>query len=86
MPEYVSSLSLAGLDGTMRSRFRGSPAVGRMHLKTGRLDGVSAVAGYVDAASGQRVLAVLLINAPDAHRGLGDELQNAFLQWVYRSY
>jgi D-alanyl-D-alanine carboxypeptidase/D-alanyl-D-alanine-endopeptidase (penicillin-binding protein 4) len=86
MPEYVSSLSLVGLDGTMRSRLRGSPAVGRMHVKTGRLDGVSAVAGYVDAASGRRMLVVLLINARDAHRGLGDELQNAFLQWVYRSY
>jgi D-alanyl-D-alanine carboxypeptidase/D-alanyl-D-alanine-endopeptidase (penicillin-binding protein 4) len=86
MPEYVSSLALAGLDGTMRARLRAAPAAGRMHLKTGRLDDVSAVAGYVSAASGRRLLVVLLINARDAHRGLGDELQNAFLQWVYRSY
>lgn len=86
MPEFVSSLSLAGLDGTLRQRFHGSPAAGRMHLKTGRLDGVSAVAGYVDAASGQRMLVVLLVNAADAHRGPGEQLQNALLEWVYRNH
>jgi D-alanyl-D-alanine carboxypeptidase/D-alanyl-D-alanine-endopeptidase (penicillin-binding protein 4) len=83
MPEYASSLALAGLDGTMRNRFRNSPATGRMHIKTGRLDDVSAVAGYVTAASGQRFLAVVLVNAPDAHRGSGEELQDALLQWVH---
>jgi D-alanyl-D-alanine carboxypeptidase/D-alanyl-D-alanine-endopeptidase (penicillin-binding protein 4) len=86
MPEYVSSLALSGLDGTMRSRFRMSPAAGRMHLKTGRLDGVSAVAGYVDAASGQRMMVVLLVNAPDAHRGPGEQLQDMLLDWVYRHH
>jgi len=86
MPEFVASLSLAGLDGTLRRRFQGSPAAGRMHLKTGRLDGVSAVAGFVDAASGQRMMVVLLVNASDAHRGPGEELQNALLEWVYRSH
>jgi D-alanyl-D-alanine carboxypeptidase/D-alanyl-D-alanine-endopeptidase (penicillin-binding protein 4) len=83
MPEYASSLALAGLDGTMRNRFRKSPATGRMHLKTGRLDDVSAVAGYVTAASGQRLIAVVLVNAPEAHRGPGEELQDAVLQWVH---
>jgi len=83
MPEYASSLAIAGLDGTMRSRFRRSPATGRMHLKTGRLDDVSAVAGYVTAASGQRLIAVVLVNAPGAHRGPGEELQDALLQWVH---
>ena len=84
MPEYASSLAIAGLDGTMRNRFRNSPATGRMHIKTGRLDDVSAVAGYVTAASGQRFLAVVLVNAPEAHRGPGEELQDALLQWVYQ--
>ncbi len=84
MPEYASSLAIAGLDGTMRTRFRNSPATGRMHIKTGRLDDVSAGAGYVTAASGQRFLAVVLVNAPAAHRGPGEELQDALLQWVYQ--
>ena len=83
MPEYASSLAIAGLDGTMRNRFRRSPATGRMHLKTGRLDDVSAVAGYVTAASGQRLIVVVLVNSPEAHRGSGEELQDALLQWVH---
>jgi D-alanyl-D-alanine carboxypeptidase/D-alanyl-D-alanine-endopeptidase (penicillin-binding protein 4) len=86
MPEYASSLALAGLDGTMRNRFRKSPATGRMHLKTGRLDDVSAVAGYVTAASGQRLIVVALVNSPEAHRGPGEELQDALLEWVYQEH
>jgi D-alanyl-D-alanine carboxypeptidase/D-alanyl-D-alanine-endopeptidase (penicillin-binding protein 4) len=86
MPEYLASLSLAGLDGTMRARFRAAPATGRMHLKTGRLDDVSAVAGYVSAVSGRRMMVVLLVNAPQAHLGPGVELQDAFLEWVYTTY
>ena len=57
-----------------------------MHLKTGRLDDVSAVAGYVTAASGQRLVVVVLVNSPEAHRGPGEELQDALLQWVYQQH
>lgn len=86
MPEYVSSLALAGMDGTMRSRLNGTSGAGRMHVKTGRLDDVSAVAGYVTAKSGERLIAVLLINAPGAHLGPGNLLQNAFLRWVHDNH
>lgn len=82
MPEFVSSLSISGLDGTMRRRLVGTPAAGRMHLKTGRLDHVSAVAGFVTTHSGRRLLLVLLINAPEAHRGLGEDLQDVVLRWA----
>jgi len=82
MPEFVSSLSLSGLDGTTRNRFTDAAARGRMHLKTGRLDDVSSIAGYVTAASGRRFVVVVLVNAPDAHRGLGEDLQEVVLDWV----
>jgi D-alanyl-D-alanine carboxypeptidase/D-alanyl-D-alanine-endopeptidase (penicillin-binding protein 4) len=82
MPEFVSSLSLSGLDGTTRNRFRDASARGRMHLKTGRLDGVSCIAGFVTAASGRRFIVAVMVNAPDAHRGLGEDLQEVALDWV----
>lgn len=82
MPEFLSSLSIPGMDGTMRRRLEGTAAEGRMHLKTGRIDDVSAVAGYLMTAAGQRLLLVLLINAPDAHRGLGEDLQDVTLRWA----
>ncbi len=82
MPEYLSSLSINGLDGTMRRRLLGIPAEGRMHLKTGSLDDVSAVAGYVLTRGGERLLVVVLVNAPEAHRGLGEDLEDVVLRWV----
>ncbi|WP_088282437.1 D-alanyl-D-alanine carboxypeptidase/D-alanyl-D-alanine-endopeptidase [Ideonella sp. A 288] len=59
MPELLSSLPLAGLDGTLRQT---RAAVGRAHLKTGSLRDVVGVAGVVDAAAGRRLVVVALIN------------------------
>ena len=84
MPEFASSLSLSGLDGTLRRRFQDQPMQGRMHLKTGTLDHVSAIAGYVQSADNRRYAVVLMINTLNAHRGLGEELQDALLNWTYR--
>jgi serine-type D-Ala-D-Ala carboxypeptidase/endopeptidase (penicillin-binding protein 4) len=82
MPEFVSSMAISGLDGTLRRRLGEARTRGRMHLKTGTLNDVSAVAGYLWTGSGDRLLVVLLINAPDAHRGLGEELQDVVLRWA----
>ncbi len=45
-PEFLSSLAVGGIDGTIRSRFYGD-AVGLVRAKTGTLNGVSALSGYV---------------------------------------
>src|SRR5690606_15703127 len=79
--EFVSSLSLGGLDGTTRTRFNGHSAV--MHVKTGRLDHVSALAGYLRAASGRDYVVAIIMNAQDAHRGPGQELEEAVARWAY---
>jgi D-alanyl-D-alanine carboxypeptidase/D-alanyl-D-alanine-endopeptidase (penicillin-binding protein 4) len=46
-PELVQSLSIGGVDGTTRNRFRGSPAAERVRAKTGTLQGKSCLSGYV---------------------------------------
>jgi len=81
--EYVSSLSLAGLDGTLQKRFKEEAATGRMHMKTGRLNDVFATAGYVHAQSGRDYVVVILQNYRDADRGPGEEAQSALLRWVH---
>jgi D-alanyl-D-alanine carboxypeptidase/D-alanyl-D-alanine-endopeptidase (penicillin-binding protein 4) len=81
-PEFISSLSLGGLDGTTRGRFDASPASGVMHLKTGRLDHVSAVAGYVRAANERTYVVAVVMNSPEAHRGPGQELEEAVLRYT----
>jgi D-alanyl-D-alanine carboxypeptidase/D-alanyl-D-alanine-endopeptidase (penicillin-binding protein 4) len=83
MPEYVASMSLSGLDGTLRRRFRNTDLVGKAHLKTGSLDHVAAIAGYLQSRSGRRFVVVALQNYEDIHRGYGDEVQEALLRWLY---
>jgi serine-type D-Ala-D-Ala carboxypeptidase/endopeptidase (penicillin-binding protein 4) len=80
MPEFMSSLPLAGIDGTMRTR---SAAFGHAHIKTGLLNEVRAIAGYVLAESGRRYAVVFLINHP--HAGAGQPAQDALLDWVRRN-
>jgi D-alanyl-D-alanine carboxypeptidase/D-alanyl-D-alanine-endopeptidase (penicillin-binding protein 4) len=46
-PEFLASLAIAGIDGTIRNRFLGTDAVGLVRAKTGTLSGVSALSGYV---------------------------------------
>ena len=83
MPEFVSSLSLVGRDGTLRRRIDDRELHGNAHLKTGSLDHVVAIAGYLQARSGRRYAVVTLQNHEDIHRGPGQEIQEAVLRWVY---
>lgn len=83
MPEFLSSLSLSGLDGTLARRFREEPLTGKAHIKTGRIDDVAAIAGYLQSRSGGRYSIVVLQNHEDVHRGPGEEVQAALLRWLY---
>lgn len=84
MPELMTSLPIAGVDGTMKKRLKNSDMAGRAHIKTGTLEGVKAIAGYVLAKSGKRLVVVCLIN--HANAGGGDVAQDALLQWAYQKY
>lgn len=68
MPEFIASLPLSGLDGTLirADAQRLGPALGRAHLKTGSLRDVQALAGYVQSISGKRWLMVAIVNHPQA--------------------
>jgi serine-type D-Ala-D-Ala carboxypeptidase/endopeptidase (penicillin-binding protein 4) len=80
MPEFMSSLPLVGVDGTMKKR---NGAAGNAHIKTGLLADVRAIAGYVHAASGRRYVVVAIINHPNARDG--QPAHDALLEWVYRN-
>ncbi len=78
--EYESSLGVSGLDGTVQRRFRNDELSGHMHLKTGTLNGVRAMAGYVRTPSGHLFAVAMIQNAS----GWGEDVQSALLRWVYR--
>jgi D-alanyl-D-alanine carboxypeptidase/D-alanyl-D-alanine-endopeptidase (penicillin-binding protein 4) len=78
MPEFMASLPLVGVDGTMRKR---NGAAGNAHIKTGLLANSRAIAGYVHTASGRRYAVVAIINHPNAREG--QAAHDALLQWVF---
>jgi serine-type D-Ala-D-Ala carboxypeptidase/endopeptidase (penicillin-binding protein 4) len=80
MPEFVSSLPIVGIDGTMKKRLTASEASGRAHIKTGTLDGVKAAAGYALDAQGRHYVVSFLINHPRAQAG--SAAIDALLLWV----
>jgi serine-type D-Ala-D-Ala carboxypeptidase/endopeptidase (penicillin-binding protein 4) len=81
MPEFIASMPLVGVDGTMYRRLRDSNVAGQAHIKTGLLTGARSLAGYVLDAKGRRVVAVMLINHPNSHNANG--VQDALLRWVH---
>jgi D-alanyl-D-alanine carboxypeptidase/D-alanyl-D-alanine-endopeptidase (penicillin-binding protein 4) len=59
---YRDSLPVGGVDGTLANRFRGTPAEGHVHGKTGSLGHVNALAGYLDTMQGDRVAFAIFAN------------------------
>ena len=57
-----AALPIAGVDGTLATRMRGTAAAGNVHAKTGSLTGVRSLSGYVRDADGENLLFVLLVN------------------------
>lgn len=81
MPEFVSSMPLVAYDGTMRRRLRSRDVAGQAHIKTGTLNDVRSIGGYVLAASGKRYAVVCIVNHPNL---AGTQaLNDALLQWVH---
>jgi D-alanyl-D-alanine carboxypeptidase/D-alanyl-D-alanine-endopeptidase (penicillin-binding protein 4) len=81
MPELMASLPLLAVDGTMRKRLRDGSAAGQAHIKTGSLEGVKTMAGYLLDKSGRRQVVVFFVNHP--HAAAAQPAQDALLQWVY---
>lgn len=59
---WYPSLPIAGVDGTIGSRMRGTPAQGNVHAKTGTVDKARSLSGYVTTADGRMLLFSFLCN------------------------
>ncbi len=81
MPEFMSSLSLSGVDGTLATRFRDEDLAGRSHLKTGTLNQVTAIAGYMLNRKGRRLIVVIQQNGQRVAKGA--DIQNEILRWAF---
>jgi D-alanyl-D-alanine carboxypeptidase/D-alanyl-D-alanine-endopeptidase (penicillin-binding protein 4) len=68
--KLLPSLPVAGVDGTLKSRMKGTKAQGNEQAKTGTVTGVSALAGYCTAANGHRLcFSIINMGIPKAKVG-----------------
>ena len=89
-PDYLSTLAIAGVDGTLGHRFGGSGAEGYVRAKTGTLADVVALAGVAGSATDRDplVFAVLVSRLPPGHipraRQLADEIARTLVVYLER--
>jgi len=81
MPEFIASLPVVAVDGTMRRRLKGDGIAGQAHIKTGLLSDTRAMAGYVLDRSGRRHVVVMIVNHAGANEA--QPAMDALLRWVY---
>ncbi|MBZ5630265.1 MAG: D-alanyl-D-alanine carboxypeptidase/D-alanyl-D-alanine-endopeptidase [Acidobacteriia bacterium] len=60
--QLENTLPVAGVDGSLAERFKGAPAQGRIHAKTGSLRNVNALSGYATTLSGERIALSIMVN------------------------
>jgi serine-type D-Ala-D-Ala carboxypeptidase/endopeptidase (penicillin-binding protein 4) len=82
MPEFMASMPILALDGTIKKRLNDTPTATRAHLKTGSIEGVSAIAGFVLDANNHRHVLVMFVNHPKA--SASKNAQDALIEWVHQ--
>jgi len=78
---WLETLSIAGVDGTIKKRFRGTSVKNRAWMKTGTLKRVKNIGGYVKSKSGKLYLVVILVKS---NRGnwRASKLENDVIKWL----
>lgn len=82
--ELEASLPILGMDGTVKHRFRDNEIAGQAHLKTGSLDNVKSIAGYIRTKHGKRWILVFIVNHPNAKHSQG--AQDALITWIHQGH
>ncbi|MDT5155895.1 MAG: hypothetical protein QOH51_252 [Acidobacteriota bacterium] len=86
---FREALPVAGLDGTLRNRMKGTPAQGNVRAKTGTLGTATSLSGYVLSAAGERLVFSLMINNPprdaDPRTGFTDAIAILLATFAGRS-
>jgi D-alanyl-D-alanine carboxypeptidase/D-alanyl-D-alanine-endopeptidase (penicillin-binding protein 4) len=59
---WMTSLPVAGVDGSLETRMRGTPAEGNVRAKTGTMSNVRSLAGYVTTGDGERLAFAIVVN------------------------
>jgi D-alanyl-D-alanine carboxypeptidase/D-alanyl-D-alanine-endopeptidase (penicillin-binding protein 4) len=78
---WMQTLSIAGVDGTIKRRFRGTAARKRAWMKTGTLKHAKNIAGYVKSRNGRYYTTVILVNTKKG-RWKAAKLEDTIILWL----
>ena len=86
---FREALPVAGVDGTLRNRMKGTPAQNNVRAKTGTLGTATSLSGYLFSAAGERLVFSLMINNPprdtDPRNGFTDAVAVLLASFTGRS-
>jgi D-alanyl-D-alanine carboxypeptidase/D-alanyl-D-alanine-endopeptidase (penicillin-binding protein 4) len=74
---FVTGLPVAGVDGSLSSRMKGTAADGNVRAKTGTMSNIRSLAGYVTTRDGERLAFVIMINNFEGTGGNANEATDA---------
>jgi D-alanyl-D-alanine carboxypeptidase/D-alanyl-D-alanine-endopeptidase (penicillin-binding protein 4) len=77
---FYQALPIAGVDGTIATRLRGTAAANNVHAKTGSISNVRSLSGYVTSADGERFVFVMIANHFTTSRRVVEVVQDHVLQ------
>ncbi|OPL17932.1 MAG: hypothetical protein AVO35_07170 [Candidatus Aegiribacteria sp. MLS_C] len=83
--EFLATLPVNGVDGTLRSRMTDLPP-GAFRGKTGTLNDTSTVAGLLSASSGRSLIVVIMFEVPTGRTWSARGVQDAIVSWLWDSY
>jgi D-alanyl-D-alanine carboxypeptidase/D-alanyl-D-alanine-endopeptidase (penicillin-binding protein 4) len=77
---FYSALSIAGVDGTLEHRLKGTRAENNLHAKTGTIANVSAISGYLRTSEGEMLAFSMIANNFLVSKDMAEQLQNRALE------
>lgn len=81
--DFYNSLSVAGVDGTLEERMRDTPAENNFHGKTGTLNGVSSISGYLSCSNGDDLIVSILFEYKGNGRKFHRNIQDSIIEALY---
>ncbi len=83
--EFLATLPVNGVDGTLRSRMADLPP-GAFRGKTGTLSDTSTIAGLLTSSSGRRIILVIMLEVPNGYTWTARGLQDSLISWFWENY
>ena len=84
--DFFEALPVAGVDGTLADRFEHTLAKRRIHAKTGSMEHVNSLSGYMDLPGGRRLAFVIVANDHAVHSAAAEQVIDRIALAIYRQF